>query len=341
MDFGGNHMSAYLGGDGTIPRQPLSSNSVDGAVMGSRTGSIEVRGLTKRYGTKTAVDGLTFDVRPGVVTGFLGPNGSGKTTTMRMILGLDTPTAGTVAVAGRSYRDLSAPLREIGALIDAGAVHPKRSAYNHLLALAQSNRIPAKRVDEVLGMVGLADVAGKKVGGFSLGMNQRLGIAAALLGDPPVIMLDEPVNGLDPEGIVWIRKFMRALAAEGRTVLVSSHLMNEMAHTADHVVVIGRGKLLRDEPISQFVETSSGRWVTVRTPRAADLTNHLIHSGASVANDPDGALRITGLDATAIGDAAAAAGIALHELTPHRASLEEAFMELTHDSVEYSAGNAS
>ncbi|MGQ0846618.1 MAG: ABC transporter ATP-binding protein [Sporichthyaceae bacterium] len=332
-------MSGQLGGDGTIPRQPLSGPQIAAAHV--RGGSIEVRGLTKRYGAKTAVEGLTFDVRPGVVTGFLGPNGSGKTTTMRMILGLDNPTAGTVTVGGKAYRDLPAPLREIGALIDPGAVHPKRSARNHLLALAQSNRIGAKRVEEVLGMVGLSEAAGRKVGGFSLGMSQRLGIAAAMLGDPGVVMLDEPVNGLDPEGIVWIRRFMRALAAEGRTVLVSSHLMNEMAHTADHVVVIGRGKLLRDEPISQFVETSSGRWVTVRTPRFAELTPRLIHAGASVIGEPDGALRIVGLDAIAIGETAAAAGIALHELTPHRASLEEAFMELTHDSVEYTAGSAA
>ncbi|MGQ0464563.1 MAG: ABC transporter ATP-binding protein [Sporichthyaceae bacterium] len=319
-----------------IPHQP--SPQIATALRG---GSIEVRGLTKRYGAKTAVDGLTFDVRPGVVTGFLGPNGSGKTTTMRMILGLDAPSAGTVTVGGKAYRDLAAPLREIGALVDPGAVHPKRSARNHLLALAQSNRIGAKRVDEVLAMVGLSDAAGKKVGGFSLGMNQRLGIAAAMLGDPGVIMLDEPVNGLDPEGIVWIRRFMRALAAEGRTVLVSSHLMNEMAHTADHVVVIGRGKLLRDEPISTFVETSSGRWATVRTPARAELANRLIFAGAQVADDADGSLRITGLDAIAIGNEAALAGIALHELTPHRASLEEAFMALTHDSVEYTAGSAA
>jgi ABC-2 type transport system ATP-binding protein len=301
---------------------------------------IEVRNLTKRYGTTLAVDDLTFDVRPGMVTGFLGPNGAGKTTTMRLILGLDRPSGGMVHVHGRRYHDLPAPLHEVGALLDAKAIHGGRSAYHHLLCLAQSNGIPRRRVDEVIGIVGLESVADRRAAGFSLGMGQRLGIAAALLGDPAVLMFDEPVNGLDPEGIVWVRTLMRALAAEGRTVLVSSHLMSEMALTADHLVVIGRGKLIRDEGVAEFVESSSRRTVRVSSPRLADLMGLLEATGATVRSSPGGGLDVSGMEAPAIGDLAAANGIALHELTPQKASLEEAFMELTSDSVEYHASGA-
>ena len=243
---------------------------------------IEVRNLTKRYGTTLAVDDLSFDVNPGLVTGFIGPNGSGKTTTMKLILGLDNPTSGQVTVGGKPYRDLPAPLREVGALIDAKAVHPSRTAYHHLLGLAQSNAIPTSRIDEVLGLVGMETVAGKRVGGFSLGMGQRLGIAGALLGDPPVLMFDEPLNGLDPEGIVWIRQLMQHLAGEGRTVFVSSHLMNEMAVTADHLIVIGQGKLLRDEGVNEFVDSNSEHWVLVRSPQLDALSDELIKAGARV-----------------------------------------------------------
>jgi len=308
-----------------------------------RTGNqhIEARNLTKRYGTTTAVDDLTFTVRPGLVTGFLGPNGAGKTTTMRMILDLDAPSSGDVTVGGRHYRELPAPLREVGALIDAHAVHPQRTAFNHLLSLAQSNAIPRRRVDDVLGAVGLDTVADRRVGGFSLGMSQRLGIAAAMLGDPPVLMFDEPVNGLDPEGIVWIRHLMRAFAAEGRTVLVSSHLMNEMALTADHLIVIGKGKLLRDESVTEFVESSSDQWVLVRTDGLDTLAATLTQAGARVKPGPDASLEVSGMTSTAIGRLAASTGVALSELAPQRASLEEAFMELTHDSVEYQTGATS
>jgi ABC-2 type transport system ATP-binding protein len=298
-------------------------------------GVIRARGLGKRYGRTVAVEDLTFDVHPGLVTGFLGPNGAGKTTTMRLILGLDSPSAGSVTVGGLRYRDLPAPLREVGALIDAGAVHPKRTAFHHLLALAQSNGIPTTRVAEVLDLVGLDAAAGRRVGGFSLGMSQRLGIAAALLGDPPVLMFDEPVNGLDPEGIIWVRKLMRSLAAEGRTVFVSSHLMSEMAQTADHVIVIGRGRMLRDESIADFIDTSAERWVLVRAARLDELTARLLAAGAQTRPGPDGAVEVAGLDAPAIGELAATAGIALHELTPERASLEEAFVKLTQGSVEF------
>ncbi|MDT4916559.1 MAG: type transport system ATP-binding protein [Pseudonocardiales bacterium] len=303
--------------------------------MRTGTDTIEARNLTKRYGTTTAVDDLSFTVRAGLVTGFLGPNGAGKTTTMRMILGLDAPTRGDVAVGGKHYRDLSAPLREVGALIDANAVHPQRTAFNHLLSLAQSNAIPRSRVGEVLGVVGLDSVADRRVGGFSLGMKQRLGIAAALLGDPPVLMFDEPVNGLDPEGIVWIRELMRAFAAEGRTVLVSSHLMNEMALTADHLIVIGRGRLLRDEGVTEFVEASSDQWVLVRAERLDALAATLTEAGGRVKSGPDASLEVAGMTSMAIGRLAASTGAVLFELAPQRASLEEAFMELTHDSVEY------
>ena len=298
---------------------------------------IEARGLTKQYGAKRAVDGLSFDVNPGLVTGFIGPNGAGKTTTMRLILGLDHPTGGGVTVGGKPYRQLPAPMREVGALLDARAIHPSRSAYHHLLTLAQSNGIPRRRVSEVLGIVGLEDAAARRVGGFSLGMGQRLGIAAALLGDPAVLMFDEPVNGLDPEGIVWIRKLMRSLAAEGRTVFVSSHLMSEMSVTADHLIVIGQGKLLRDEGTSEFVQSSLERWVRVRSPQLTELTAQLEKAGARVRPGTDQSIEVGGLDSPAIGDLAAASGLTLHELATQNASLEDAFMDLTHDSTDYRA----
>jgi ABC-2 type transport system ATP-binding protein len=302
---------------------------------------IEARHLSKRYGSTLAVDDLSFDVNPGIVTGFIGPNGSGKTTTMRLILGLDSPTGGEVTVGGRRYRDLPAPLREVGALVDAKAVHPSRTAYHYLLGLAQSNGIPASRVDEVLGMVGMADVAGRRVGGFSLGMAQRLGIAAALIGDPPVLMFDEPLNGLDPEGIVWIRQLMQHLAGQGRTVFVSSHLMNEMAVTADHLIVIGQGKLLRDEGVSEFVDSSSEHWVLVRSPQLDRFSVALTAAGGQVRPGVEDSIEVAGLDSRAIGDLAAAHSVTLHELATQHASLEDAFMELTHDSVQYRASEAA
>jgi ABC-2 type transport system ATP-binding protein len=299
---------------------------------------IEVQGLTKRYGEKIAVDGLTFSVGPGMVTGFLGPNGAGKTTTMRCILGLDYPDAGTVTVDGRDYHDLGNPMREVGALIDAKAVHGGRSAYNHLLCLAQTNNLPKRRVDEVLELVGLSEVAKKRSKGFSLGMSQRLGIAATMLGDPKVVMFDEPVNGLDPEGILWIRNLMKALAAEGRTVFVSSHMMAEMENTADHLIVIGRGKLIADCSMSEFIAGSSGAAVRVRTPMPDDLIKAVTAGGAITTTDGDGAIEVHRMTAEAVGDIAFDQGIRLHELTVVRASLEEAFMELTAGSVEFHAG---
>jgi len=298
---------------------------------------IEARGLTKRYGDRVAVNDLSFSVEPGTVTGFLGPNGAGKTTTMRLILGLDSPNAGTVKVAGKRYEDLPNPMREVGALLDAKAVHGGRSAYNHLLCLAQTNNLPKRRVDEVLELVGLTEVAKKRSKGFSLGMGQRLGIAATLLGDPKVLMFDEPVNGLDPEGILWIRNFMKALAAEGRTVFVSSHLMSEMEHTADHLVVIGRGQLLADCTMEEFIARSSGQSVRVRTPQVELLAKAVATVGGS-SSYADGALTVQGLNAAQVGDIAFDSGVRLHELTVVRASLETAFMELTGDSVEYHAG---
>jgi ABC-2 type transport system ATP-binding protein len=298
---------------------------------------IEVRNLTKRFGTTLAVDDLSFDVSPGMVTGFLGPNGAGKSTTMRAVIGLDRPTSGRITVNGRAYVDLPAPLREVGALLDAGALHGGRRAYFHLLCLAQSNGIPARRVGEVLDMVGLTDVALKRAAGFSLGMSQRLGIAAALLGDPAVLMFDEPVNGLDPEGIRWIRTLMRSLAGEGRTVLVSSHLMSEMALTADHLIVIGKGRLIADASVDDVIKASSGRAVLVRTPDAAVLQARLENAGASVETRTDGAMIVQGLEPPSIGKLAAEGGVVLYELTPQEASLEEAFMELTHDSTEFRA----
>jgi ABC-2 type transport system ATP-binding protein len=299
---------------------------------------IEVRGLTKRYGGKTAVHELTFGIEPGRITGFLGPNGAGKTTTMRCILGLDYPDAGTVTVDGRDYRDLGYPMREVGALLDAKAVHGGRSAYNHLLCLAQTNNLPKRRVGEVLELVGLSEVAKKRSKGFSLGMSQRLGIAATLLGNPRVLMFDEPVNGLDPEGILWIRNLMKALAAEGRTVFVSSHLMSEMESTADHLIVIGRGQLIADCSMSDFITRSSGVAVRVRTPMADDLIKGLTREGATAATADDGAIEVRGMTAEAVGDIAFEQAIRLHELTTVHASLEEAFMELTASSVEYHAG---
>jgi ABC-2 type transport system ATP-binding protein len=297
--------------------------------------AIEVRHLSKYYGSAHAVDDLSFEVRPGLVTGFIGPNGAGKTTTMRMILGLDLASEGVATVGGLRYRDLPAPMRAVGALIDANAVSPKRSARHHLLSLAQSNGIAARRVEEVLGIVGLDSVATRKVGSFSLGMKQRLGIAAALLGDPPVLMFDEPVNGLDPEGIVWIRELMRALAAEGRTVFVSSHLMSEMALTADHLIVIGQGKLLRDEGVGKFVESSAQHWVLVRCTRLDALTKLVTGAGAHVKAGTENSIEVSGLDSSEIGEIAATNGLVLHELATQQPSLEDAFMDLTHDSVEF------
>ena len=298
---------------------------------------IEARNLTKRFGTTVAVDDLSFDVKPGIVTGFLGPNGAGKTTTMRMILGLDRPNGGHVTIDGKRFRDLPVPLGEVGALLDPRAFHGGRTGYNHLLCLAQSNGLPARRVDEVLAIVGLETAAKRRAGGFSMGMGQRLGIAAALLGDPRILMFDEPVNGLDPEGIAWVRRLMRDLAAEGRTVFVSSHLMSEMALTADHVLVIGRGRLIRDESIADFIDSSSKASVVVRSPDSERLADLIGRDGGGVTNDNTGALVVTGLDAAAVGELAASEGIVLHELAPQRASLEEAFMELTQDSVEFHA----
>jgi ABC-2 type transport system ATP-binding protein len=298
---------------------------------------IEVRGLTKRYGAKIAVDNLTFGIEPGRVTGFLGPNGAGKTTTMRCILGLDYPTDGTITVDGKSYHDMSYPMREVGALLEAKAVHGGRSAYNHLLCLAQTNSLPKRRVGEVLELVGLTEVAKKRSKGFSLGMSQRLGIAATLLGDPKVLMFDEPVNGLDPEGILWIRNLMKALAAEGRTVFVSSHLMSEMENTADHLIVIGRGKLIAATSMKEFVAGASGASVRVRTPSADQLVRAVTAKGATTSTDEDGAIEVRGMSAEQIGDLAFGEGIRLHELATVRASLEEAYMEVTADSVEYHA----
>jgi ABC-2 type transport system ATP-binding protein len=298
---------------------------------------IEAVGLTKRYGERVAVDGLTFTVRPGQVTGFLGPNGAGKSTTMRMILGLDAPSAGRVTVNGRPFKTLDNPMREVGALLDAKAIHGGRSAYHHLLCLAQTNNLPRRRVDEVLDVVGLTGVARKRSKGFSLGMGQRLGIATALLGDPRVLMFDEPVNGLDPEGILWIRNFMRSLAAEGRTVLVSSHLMSEMEHTADHLLVIGRGRMIADCTVREFIDRNSSLAVRARTPDPARLADLVVRAGGKVAPEPDGSLLITELPLPRVGDLAFDHGIRLHELAPLQASLEQAFMELTKDSVEFHA----
>jgi ABC-2 type transport system ATP-binding protein len=302
---------------------------------------IEARDVSKRYGDKTAVDGVTFTVKPGVVTGFLGPNGAGKSTTIRMIMGLDAPTSGRVTVNGRSYADHVAPLREVGALLEARAVHTGRSAYNHLLALALTSGIPRSRVDEVVDLVGLQDVARKRVGGFSLGMGQRLGVAAALLGDPATLVLDEPVNGLDPQGILWIRNLLRGLAAEGRTVFVSSHLMSEMALTAEHLIVIGRGRLIADTSVQEFIDRASRKIVRVRTQQATELRDLLAGPDIGVTSVERGLLEVAGLSGTEIGQVACRNAIALEELTPIQASLEEAFMELTDEAVEYRTDTAA
>jgi ABC-2 type transport system ATP-binding protein len=305
-------------------------------------GLIQARELTKRFGEKVAVDHLSFDVEPGKVTGFLGPNGAGKSTTMRLICGLDRPDAGTATIGGHAYSQLKKPLGTVGALLEARSVHPGRSARNHLLFLAQTQGIPARRADEVLDLVGLRDVARKRAGGFSLGMTQRLGIAAAMLGNPPVLLLDEPVNGLDPEGIRWVRTFIRQLAAEGRTIFVSSHLMSEMAVTADHLVVIGRGALIADCSTQEFIQRSAERSVLVRTPDLDRLRELIIAEGGTVQDgEGDGGMVVTGLPAPRIGELAASASLVLHELTPRLPSLEEAFMELTADSVEYGQASAS
>ncbi|WP_236791824.1 ABC transporter ATP-binding protein [Amycolatopsis sp. GM8] len=296
---------------------------------------IEAQALTKRYGEKLAVDDLTFTVKPGVVTGFLGPNGAGKSTTIRMIMGLDAPTSGSVLVNGRRYAEHTAPLREVGALLEARAVHTGRSAYHHLLALAVSNGIPRRRVDEVIDLVGLEAVARKRVGGFSLGMGQRLGIAAAMLGDPATLVLDEPVNGLDPQGILWIRNLLRGLAAQGRTVFVSSHLMSEMALTAEHLIVVGRGRLIADTSVTEFIESASSSAVRVRSPQAARLRSLLAGPDVAVTSEEDSVLQVSGMTAADIGLVALREQVPLEELTPVRASLEEAFMELTDDAVEY------
>ena len=299
---------------------------------------IEVERISKRFGPVTAVDDLSFTVRPGRVTGFLGPNGAGKTTTMRIILGLAAPTSGRALVGGRRYTGLIRPLREVGSLLDATALHAGRTGWAHLWSIAQANGITKQRVTEVLGLTGLESVARRRVGGFSLGMKQRLGIAAALLGDPPVLMFDEPVNGLDPEGIHWIRGFFRELAADGRTVLVSSHLMSEMAQTADHLVIIGRGRLIADVPTAELIESSARRDVLLRSPRAAELAELIAGRGGTVTRQDDGALVVTGLDAAAIGDLAAGDGIAVHALVPRQASLEDAYLDLTGESTDYRGG---
>jgi ABC-2 type transport system ATP-binding protein len=302
---------------------------------------IEVANLSKQYGEKLAVDGLDFVVQPGIVTGFLGPNGAGKSTTMRMIAGLDEPTGGRVLVNGRDYRAASAPMAELGILLEAKAVHTGRSARNHLLALAQTNGVSRRRVDELIDMVGLQDVASKRVGGFSLGMGQRLGIASALLGAPQAVVLDEPVNGLDPEGVLWIRNLLKDLAAEGRTVFVSSHLMSEMALTATRLVVIGRGRLIADTTVEDFVNRAGGSSVTVRTPQTAQLRDLLLGPDVTVASEQSGVLRVQGLSAEQIGTAAWQAHLPVFELTTQHASLEEAFMRLTDDSVDFRSHDAA
>ncbi|GGK73040.1 ABC transporter ATP-binding protein [Sphaerisporangium melleum] len=299
---------------------------------------IDVRNLTKRYGDRTAVDGLSFTVSPGQVTGFLGPNGAGKSTTMRLMLDLDRPTAGEVRIEGVRYRRLPDPLRRVGAMFEAGGVHRGRTAYHHLLWLAQSNKIPRERVREVLDLVGLDRVAGKRAGVLSLGMGRRLGIAAALLGDPPVLLFDEPINGLDPEGILWIRNLLRGFAAEGRTVLVSSHVMSEMALTADHLIVIGRGRLLADTGMREFIEANAASYVHVRAAEPGRMRDVLAAAGIEVRSGPDGALEAHGVEAAKVGELAAASGLAVHEIGTRSASLEEAFMRLTGDAVEHRTG---
>jgi ABC-2 type transport system ATP-binding protein len=326
----GADVAAVIVGGGPMNRR---------AAHGNVCPVIELNELTKRYGRTTAVDRLTVTVRPGHVTGFLGPNGSGKSTTLRMILGLTQPTSGSATVNGHRFRDLRRGLRHVGALLDAGDVHGGRSARNHLAALAVSNGIPKARVDEVLHEVGLADVAHRRIGGYSFGMRQRLGIAGALLGDPPVLLFDEPINGLDPEGVHWLRGLLRRLAGEGRTVLLSSHLMTEMQATADQLIVLGRGRLLAAESVTDFANRGTQPTVFVRASDGAALAAVLTSAGASVRRDPGGALAVTGLTATRVGELALENRILVHQLTTHTASLEEAFMELTADSVEYLAGD--
>jgi ABC-2 type transport system ATP-binding protein len=302
---------------------------------------IDIQNLTKHYGEKVAVDDLSFTVRSGTITGFLGPNGAGKSTTMRLILGLDSPTSGTALVNGRAYHEFTEPLHEVGAMLEARVIHPGRSGYNHLLALARTQGISRRRVDEVIGLVGLDDVAHKRVGGFSLGMGQRLGIAAALLGEPETVILDEPANGLDPEGILWIRNLLKGLAREGHTVFLSSHLMSEMAQTAENLVIVGRGRLISETTVEELVErTSLTESVRVDTPQPGELAEALTAAGATLETSERGVLAVRGLSAGQIGDIAAAGAITLHELTPNRASLEEAFMDLTQDAVEYHAAAA-
>jgi ABC-2 type transport system ATP-binding protein len=300
--------------------------------------TLEARDLRKRYGSTVAVDGLSFTVRPGIVTGFVGPNGAGKSTTMRLFLGLDAPDTGTALVGGRSYAELASPLREVGALLDPGAFHPGRSAREHLRWLAAGNGLPRGRVEEVLDQVGLARATRRRVGGFSLGMAQRLGIAAALLGDPPILLLDEPVNGLDPDGIRWIRGLLRSLASEGRVVLVSSHLMSELEDTADHLIVIGRGRLIADIAVRDLLKEAGGARVTIRTPEAARALALLAEAGATVTSSEVDTLSVAGLEAARIAELAAEHGLRLTELAPQRATLEEAFIRLTRDAVEFSAG---
>ena len=296
---------------------------------------IEARGLTKRYGAKTAVDDVTFTVAPGRVTGFLGPNGAGKSTTMRMVVGLDSPTRGTVTVNGKRYADHRSPLHEVGALLDAKAVHTGRSAYHHLLAMAATHGIGRRRVHEVIEMTGLGSVASKRVGGFSLGMGQRLGIASALLGDPHTLLLDEPVNGLDPEGVRWVRTLVRHLAGEGRTVFLSSHLMSEMALTADHLIVVGRGRVVADAPVAEIIDRAGAVAVRVRSPQAGPLADALTRGGTTVTSVDAQTIEVAGSTTEQVGEVAAAAGVVLHELTPLTRSLEEAYMDLTADEVEY------
>ena len=296
---------------------------------------IQLDRLTKTFGSKTAVDDITATIQPGKVTGFLGPNGAGKSTTMRMIMGLDRPTSGAAIINGKRYAELQSPLSEVGALLDAKAVHTGRTAYNHLLAMAATHGIPKRRVEEVIGLTGLESVAGKRVGGFSLGMGQRLGIAAAMLGDPATLILDEPVNGLDPEGVLWVRQFARHLASQGRTIFLSSHLMSEMAQTADHIIVLGRGRILADAPVDQILAGATRNAVRVRTPQVDQLARTIAGPDVTITGVESQLIEVTGLTAAQIGDLAAATGVVLHELTPISASLEEAYLELTQDEVEY------
>jgi ABC-2 type transport system ATP-binding protein len=319
---------------------PSAPAATSGVGVGTDAGAIVVDRLSKRFGPVVAVDDLSFTVRAGRVTGFLGPNGAGKTTTMRVILGLEAPDTGRTLVSGRSYRNVIRPLRAVGSLLDANAAHPGRTAWSHLVSVAQSTGLSRQRVEEVLEVTGLGLVAHRRVKEYSLGMKQRLGMAIALLGDPPVLIFDEPVNGLDPEGVLWIRQLFKSLAAEGRTVFVSSHLMSEMALTADHLIIIGRGRLLADTSTTAFVEHNAHRDVLVRAPRAGELGDLLVRAGAQVMAAPDGALSVSGLDAPAIAELALDRRIAIYELTPRHASLEEAYLDLTRDSVEYRASAA-